>query len=83
MSCRLSQRSVRHPGNLFPTLEVKLIVQKMDQLLYHGILMLSLLKCSRMRRNSLGYLTLLQSNHAIAAKGLVTLYVLNAMGRVG
>jgi hypothetical protein len=59
------------------------MVQRMDQLLYRGILMLNLRICSRMRRSSLEYHTLLQSNSAIVAKGLAILYALNAMERVG
>jgi hypothetical protein len=59
------------------------MAQRMDQLLCHGILLLNLLIYSRMRRNSLEYLTPLQSNSAIAAKGLAILYAPNAMARVG
>jgi hypothetical protein len=59
------------------------MVQRMDQHLYRGISLLSLLTYSRMRRNSLEYLTPLQSNSAIAARGLAILYAPNAMARVG
>jgi len=83
MSCKLSQRNVKHLGNSFRTLEVTWMVQRMDQLLSHGMLMPSLLRCSGMRRSLLKCHILPQLNSAIIAEGLVMLYVVNAMARVG